>query len=251
MFDLSGKVAVVTGCRRGIGLAMAHALASAGADIIGVSAQLEAEGSEAQISVESVGRRFTALRADLGDRAAVKRPCTTCATQRAGHRHPCEQRRNDRAGARSRPRRGHLGPSARGQPERTVLPRPAHRAPDDRARAGEDHFHRVHAELPGRGPGAELHRRQVGGRRGRSRSVQRVGAAGHQRQRDRSGYIATDNTKALRADALRNRAILERIPAGRWGEPSDLSGATVFLASRASDYVCGTVLPIDGGWLAR
>jgi 2-dehydro-3-deoxy-D-gluconate 5-dehydrogenase len=65
------------------------------------------------------------------------------------------------------------------------------------------------------------------------------------------GYIATDNTQALRADVLRNRAIVERIPAGRWGEPSDLSGATVFLASRASDYVCGTVLPVDGGWLAR
>ena len=71
MFDLTGKVALVTGARRGIGLAMAQALAGAGADIIGVSAQLEAEGSEAQMSVESVGRRFTALRADLGDRAAV------------------------------------------------------------------------------------------------------------------------------------------------------------------------------------
>ena len=55
------------------------------------------------------------------------------------------------------------------------------------------------------------------------------------------GYVATDNTKALRSDALRSRSILERIPAGRWGEPNDLAGATVFLASRASDYVCGTV----------
>ena len=64
------------------------------------------------------------------------------------------------------------------------------------------------------------------------------------------GYIATDNTKALRADAARSGAILERIPAGRWGEPGDLAGATVFLASRASDYVCGTVA-MDGGWLAR
>ncbi|HZL02040.1 MAG TPA: SDR family oxidoreductase, partial [Cellulomonas sp.] len=65
------------------------------------------------------------------------------------------------------------------------------------------------------------------------------------------GYIATDNTAALRADPVRARSILERIPAGRWGEPSDLGGATVFLASAASDYVHGILLPVDGGWLGR
>ena len=65
------------------------------------------------------------------------------------------------------------------------------------------------------------------------------------------GYIATDNTAALRADADRSRSILERIPAGRWGRADDLAGATVFLASRASDYVNGIVLPVDGGWLGR
>jgi 2-deoxy-D-gluconate 3-dehydrogenase len=63
--------------------------------------------------------------------------------------------------------------------------------------------------------------------------------------------MATDNTAALRADADRNKAILERIPAGRWGNPEDLAGAAVFLASSASDYVNGAVLPVDGGWLAR
>jgi 2-deoxy-D-gluconate 3-dehydrogenase len=65
------------------------------------------------------------------------------------------------------------------------------------------------------------------------------------------GYMATDNTAQLRADAERNKAILDRIPAGRWGTPSDLAGAAVFLASRASDYVNGAILPVDGGWLAR
>ena len=65
------------------------------------------------------------------------------------------------------------------------------------------------------------------------------------------GYIATDNTQPLRDDPDRYRAILERIPAGRWGEPDDLAGATVFLASSASDYVDGIVLPVDGGWLGR
>jgi 2-deoxy-D-gluconate 3-dehydrogenase len=65
------------------------------------------------------------------------------------------------------------------------------------------------------------------------------------------GYMATDNTTALRNDPVRNRAILERIPAGRWGDPADLAGAAVFLCSRASDYVHGHVLVVDGGWLSR
>jgi 2-deoxy-D-gluconate 3-dehydrogenase len=65
------------------------------------------------------------------------------------------------------------------------------------------------------------------------------------------GYLATDNTQALRDDPERSGAILERIPAGRWGEPADVAGATVFLSSSASDYVHGIVLPVDGGWLGR
>jgi 2-deoxy-D-gluconate 3-dehydrogenase len=65
------------------------------------------------------------------------------------------------------------------------------------------------------------------------------------------GYFATNNTAQLQADETRNRQILERIPAGRWGEPADLAGAAVFLASRASDYMHGAIVPVDGGWLAR
>jgi 2-deoxy-D-gluconate 3-dehydrogenase len=65
------------------------------------------------------------------------------------------------------------------------------------------------------------------------------------------GYFATNNTEALRNDPDRNRQILERIPAGRWGDPEDLGGAAVYLASRASDYVHGVLIPVDGGWLAR
>ena len=65
------------------------------------------------------------------------------------------------------------------------------------------------------------------------------------------GYFATNNTTALRADETRNRDILARIPAGRWGDPSDLAGAAVFLSSSAADYVHGAIIPVDGGWLAR
>ena len=65
------------------------------------------------------------------------------------------------------------------------------------------------------------------------------------------GYIATDNTRALRADPQRSEAILQRIPAGRWGRPEDVAGAAVFLASAAADYVHGALVPVDGGWLGR
>jgi 2-deoxy-D-gluconate 3-dehydrogenase len=65
------------------------------------------------------------------------------------------------------------------------------------------------------------------------------------------GYFATANTEALQADETRSREILDRIPAGRWGQPGDLAGAAVFLASSASDYVTGTILTVDGGWMAR
>jgi 2-deoxy-D-gluconate 3-dehydrogenase len=65
------------------------------------------------------------------------------------------------------------------------------------------------------------------------------------------GYMATDNTAPLRADEKRNKAILERIPAGEWGDPADLKGIAVFLASAASDYMQGSIVPVDGGWLCR
>ena len=65
------------------------------------------------------------------------------------------------------------------------------------------------------------------------------------------GYIATDNTKQLRSDPVRNKTILERIPAGRWGKPDDLKGIAVFLASAASDYMNAAIVPVDGAWLAR
>jgi 2-deoxy-D-gluconate 3-dehydrogenase len=65
------------------------------------------------------------------------------------------------------------------------------------------------------------------------------------------GYIATDNTAALRADKNRNKAILERIPAGRWGETDDMTGTAVFLSSPASDYIHGTIITVDGGWMGR
>ena len=82
-------------------------------------------------------------------------------------------------------------------------------------------------------------------------TCERVGQTPNQRKRDCSGYMRTANTAALQADETRNRQILERIPAGRWGEPEDLAGAAVFLSSRASDYINGHMLVVDGGWMGR
>jgi 2-deoxy-D-gluconate 3-dehydrogenase len=78
-----------------------------------------------------------------------------------------------------------------------------------------------------------------------------VGPTRGERQRIAPGYIETDVTQELRNDPDRNRSLLERIPTGRWGRPEDLAGATVFLASRAADYVSGAIIPVDGGWLGR
>ncbi|HLW96304.1 MAG TPA: SDR family NAD(P)-dependent oxidoreductase, partial [Solirubrobacteraceae bacterium] len=249
--DLSGKVALVTGCRRGIGLAMALALASAGADIIGVSANLEADGGEAQRGVEALGRRFTALPTDLGDRAAVRE----LAQHVLRHEAPVDVLVNN-AGTIER------------------LPAVEH---------DEDIWDRVLeinlnapfllARLLGRqmierGQGKMIFTASMlsfqGGIGVASYTATKSAIAGIVRALSNEwapmgvnvnaiapGYIATDNTQALRADALRSRSILDRIPAGRWGEPNDLAGATIFLAARASDYVCGTVVAVDGGWLAR
>ncbi len=104
-FDLTGKLAVVTGASRGIGLAMATALARAGADIIGISASLPDQGSDVQRAVEAAGRSFTALRADFADRDAVIRARRLAEHLAATHRHPRQQCGHDRARPRRRPPR--------------------------------------------------------------------------------------------------------------------------------------------------
>ena len=115
----------------------------------------------------------------------------------------------------------------------------------------QGHLHGVAAELPGRHqrPGYAAAKCGIAGL---TKALANEWAAhGVNVNAIAPGYIATDNTQALRDDPDRNRAILERIPAGRWGRPDDIAGAAVFLASHAAAYVHGTVLPVDGGWLSR
>jgi 2-dehydro-3-deoxy-D-gluconate 5-dehydrogenase len=251
MFDLTGKLAVVTGARRGIGLAMAEALARAGADIIGVSAQLEASGSEVQSRVEEAGRSFTGYQVDFADRAAV----TQFAATLTGDDRAIDILINNAGTIARAPAVDHDDAMW----DRVLEVNLA--APYVLARE-------VGRGMVERGSGKIIFTASLltyqGGITVPSYAAAKSGVAGvvHALSNEWSkhgvnvnaiapGYIATDNTEALRGDADRNRTILERIPAGRWGEAADLAGATVFLASAASDYVCGTVLAVDGGWLAR
>ncbi|MCC3273307.1 SDR family oxidoreductase [Arthrobacter zhangbolii] len=250
LFDLTGKTAVVTGARRGIGLAMAVALAEAGADIIGVSAKLESSGSTVEERVTALGRRFTGMRADFADRSAVHGLAADLMA--AG---PIDILVNNGG---------------------TIARTPAARHPDEmwdqviEVNLSSQFVlsREIGAQMLERGSGKIIFTASLlsfqGGINVPGYTASKSGVAGLTKALANEwapqgvnvnaiapGYIATDNTQALQDDPDRERGILERIPAARWGRPEDLAGATVFLASRASDYVHGVVLPVDGGWLGR
>jgi 2-deoxy-D-gluconate 3-dehydrogenase len=251
MFDLTGRLAVVTGARRGIGLAMAEALAGAGADIVGVSAGLEPEGSEVAQRVTKLGRTFTPLRVDLADRAAV----TALGAELTGLSRPVDVLVNNAGTIRRAPATEH------GDGDWDHVLQVDLTAPYVLARE-------VGRSMLRRGSGKIIFTASLlsfqGGINVVSYTAAKSAIAGVTRALANEwagrgvnvnaiapGYIATDNTQALRDHAERNQAILDRIPAGRWGRADDLAGATVFLASDAASYVHGTVLAVDGGWLGR
>lgn len=228
-YDLSGKTAVVTGASRGIGKAMAEALEAAGAEVVRVSSK----------------------ECDMSDRKAVY-----AFAEKVKAEHPKIDILVNNAG--------------------TILRKPAAEHPDeywDRViNVNLNSQFILTRELAqgmlARGYGkivftASLLTFQGGitvpGYAASKGGVAQLAKAlanewapkGVNVNAIAPGYIATDNTAALRADPVRSRQILERIPAGRWGEASDIAGACVFLCSPASDYINGIVLPVDGGWLAR
>ena len=251
LFDLTGKTALVTGCRRGIGRAAASALAAAGADIVGLSASLEEGGGEVGREVRARGRTFRGYRCDLGDREAtaaflaeldrdVERVDVLVNNAGTIARSPAAEHADE------------LWDSVLEVNLRApfVLTREIGKGMLARG-TGKIIFvasllsFQGGVNVPGyaasKGGIAQLVKALANEWAGHGVNVNAVAP----------GYIRTDNTQALQDDPERHGQILQRIPAGRWGEADDLAGAFVFLASRASDYVNGVVLPVDGGWLAR
>jgi len=251
LFSLDGKTALVTGCKRGIGRAFAQALAEAGADIVGVSTTLEPSGSEIEAEVTALGRNFRAYACDFADRKAlygfieqVKRdvPRVDILVNNAGtiFRTLAEEHTDeywDKV----------IEVNLNAQ---FVLAREFGKLMMERGK-GKIIFTAslltfqggitVPSYAASKGGVGQLTKALANEWAGKDVNVNAIAP----------GYIATDITAALRADTVRNEQILVRIPAGRWGEPDDLKGAVVFLASEASDYIHGEILTVDGGWMAR
>jgi 2-deoxy-D-gluconate 3-dehydrogenase len=249
LFDLTGRTAVVTGAKRGIGFAMADALAEAGADIIGVSATLEPSGSAIEAAVTARGRKFTGFAVDFADRAAV----TQLGEQLADREVDILVNNAgtiERAPAAEHPIEWWDRVVAVDLSSQFVLTQAVGKAMIARGH-GKIIFTASLLSFQGgiNVPGYTAAKSGIAGlTKALSNEWSRTGVTVNAIA---PGYIATDNTQALQDDPDRSRAILERIPAGRWGVAADLAGATVFLASDASDYVSGITLPVDGGWLGR
>jgi 2-deoxy-D-gluconate 3-dehydrogenase len=250
-FDLTGKIALVTGCKRGIGMAMALGLAEAGADIIGVSANLELSGSEVSKSVEALGRKFKAYQADFSNRDSLY-----AFIQQLKSDYPRIDILVNNAGTILR------DPAAEHSDEfwdevlevnlssQFILSREigarmiAHGSGKIIFTASLLSFQggiNVPGYAASKGGIARLTMALANEWAGKGVNVNAIAP----------GYISTDNTTALREDKERSNSILGRIPAGRWGEPEDFKGPVVFLASAASNYVHGTILTVDGGWMGR
>lgn len=247
-FRLDGRVAVVTGARRGIGRAMAEALAVAGADIIGVSASLR-DDDEVAVAVRALGRSFEARAVDFADRAAV----LALGAELAG-RAPDILINNagtiERAPAAEHPLAWWDRVLEVDLSSQFTLTQVVARPMLERG-SGKIVFTASLLSFQG-GINVPGYAAAKSGIAGLTRALANEWAGrGVNVNAIAPGYIATDNTAALRADADRSRSILERIPAGRWGRGDDLAGAAVFLCSAASDYVSGAIIPVDGGWLGR
>lgn len=248
LFSLAGRVALVTGANTGLGQAIAIALAQAGADIIAVG---RTEPTQTKAAVVDGGRRFLSLHADLADPDSIP-PTVTTALGWLGHidilvNNAGIIRRNDAV-------------------DFTEADWDA--VVDVNLKSAFFLTQAVGRHMLQVGRGKVINIASMlsfqGGIRVASYTASKSGLVGLTRLLANEwagkgvnvnaiapGYFATNNTEALRADETRNRDILARIPAGRWGQPEDLAGAAVFLAAPASDYVHGAIIPVDGGWLAR
>lgn len=248
-FDLSHQTAMVTGASRGIGAAMAIALAEAGADIIAISASMTADGGDMGERIRALGRTFQGIACDVSDRSAIQQLAAQLSSTRV------DILVNNAGTIERAPATEHTD----AQWDRVI---------DTNLSAPFILTREIGKQMVARGSGKIIFTASLlsfqggitvpgyaaskGGIAQLTKAFANEWAAhGVNVNAIAPGYIATDNTEALRQDAQRSRDILARIPAGRWGSPDDFKGPVVFLASSASDYVHGTVLTVDGGWMAR
>jgi 2-deoxy-D-gluconate 3-dehydrogenase len=250
LFRLDGEVALVTGSSRGLGAAICRALAGAGADVVLHSSAQPAIETECRIRGESSVRTLC-LTADLSKRDETDRLIDQ-ATSGLGS---IDILVNNAGTIRRSPAADYPDEDwdALLEINLTAAFRLARAAGRQMLAKGRGKIVNVSSLLAFQGgitvPAyaatkgglAQLTKALANEWAGRGVNVNAIAP----------GYFNTDNTYALRHDPVRSRQILERIPAGRWGEPDDLAGAAVFLASRASDYVSGHVLVVDGGWMGR
>lgn len=250
-FRLDGKVALVTGCKRGIGKAMAIGLAEAGADVIGVSASLETSGSAIEQEVTARGRKFKGYQCDFSDRKALY-----AFIEQVKADFPQIDILVNNAG--------------------TILRTPAAEHPDEmwdtvievNQNAQFILTREIGKDMVERGSGKVVFTASLltfqGGITvpGYAASKGAVGqltmafanewaSKGVNVNAVAPGYISTDNTEALRNNPERATSILSRIPAGRWGEAEDFAGPVVFLCSEAAAYMHGSITLVDGGWMGR
>lgn len=250
-FNLDNKLAIVTGCSRGIGLAVAEALAEAGADIIGVSHSMPATGSEVEKRVLANGKKFYPYQCDFSNRESLYSFVNQVKAD-----HPQIDILINNAG--------------------NIMRKPVAEHPDEywdkiieiNLNAQFILTREIGKRMVEQGSGKIVFTCSLlsfqGGitvpgyaaSKGAVSSLLKAfanewAAFGVNVNGVAPGYIATDNTTALREDAERSTAILSRIPAKRWGTPEDLAGAYVFLCSPAADYVHGSIITVDGGWMGR
>ncbi|WP_421741001.1 SDR family oxidoreductase [Cellulomonas sp.] len=249
LFSLEGKRAVVTGGSQGIGLAIVETLARAGADIVAVSYDLPEGASAARTVVEGLGRTFTPLKADF----SVREQVTALAADLAGR--DVDVLVNNGGTIRRAPAAEHTDEDFDyvvdvNLRSTFILSREVGRSMIAR---GGGKIVNTASLLSFQGgvnvPGYTSSKSAVAGL---TKALANEWAPlGVNVNAVAPGYVATANTTDLRADAERSKAILDRIPAGRWAEAADIAGAVLFLCSHAADYVHGITLPVDGGWLAR
>lgn len=249
-FDLTGKTAVVTGARRGIGAAIAIALAEAGADIIGVSLSMPEDGAETGSATRACGRRFTGIACDFSDRGQVLNLGKRLAEV------PVDILVNNAGTIKRAPAAEHPAEYWDEVLETNLsaqffLTQAIGQQMIATGRKGKIIFTASLLTFQG-GINVPGYAASKGGIGQLAKAFANEWAAkGINVNAIAPGYIATDNTEALRNDPERAASILARIPAGRWGETKDMAGPAVFLASSASDYVHGTIITVDGGWMAR